>query len=147
VSPPVPVCYIRVRPADLLGNPMGLVTGMAEGVLDFFYEPGSALFNNPADFGKGMAKGAQSLFKGTVGGSMNTVGKMTGAVGKGLTSLTMDDNYMTERRAELKAEDAYDGVVKGFEHLGSGVFRGVTGIVMNPYKESKKVREAPCVSP
>ena len=36
---------------------------------------------------------------------MNTVGKMTGAVGKGLTSLTMDDGYMTERRAEAAAED------------------------------------------
>jgi hypothetical protein len=35
------------------------------GRFGFFYEPGSALFNDPADFGEGMAKGAQSLFKGT----------------------------------------------------------------------------------
>ena len=50
----------------------------------------------------------------------------------------MDDGYMTERRAETSAEDAYDGVMKGVEHLGSGIMKGMTGIVMNPYKESKK---------
>lgn len=57
-------------------------------MFDFFYEPGSALFTNPADFGKGLSKGASSLLKGVAGGSMNTVGKMTGAVRAQLQSGT-----------------------------------------------------------
>ena len=63
----LPLPYISVRPADLVCILMGLVAGMDEGVLDFFTSlaGGSALFNDPADFGEGMAKGAQSLFKGT----------------------------------------------------------------------------------
>ena len=32
--------YKLMGTADLLGNPIGLVSGMAEGVFDFFYEPG-----------------------------------------------------------------------------------------------------------
>jgi hypothetical protein len=69
---------------------------------------------------------------------MNTVSKMTGAVGKGLGTLTMDESYITQRRSVAQAEDAADGLMKGVEHLGSGMFKGVTGIVTNPYKEGKK---------
>lgn len=35
-------------------------------------------------------------------------------------------------------QDAVDGVKKGVEHLGMGMMKGVTGLVMNPYKEAKK---------
>ena len=51
---------------DLLGNPLGLVSGIASGVFDLFYEPGSALFGRGAEpslegFGKGLARGTMSL--------------------------------------------------------------------------------------
>ena len=61
-----------------VGNPIGLVGGVASGVVDFFYEPGSALFNNPSDFGSALGKGTMALVGGTIGGSMNTVSRMTG---------------------------------------------------------------------
>ena len=122
----------------IVGNPMGLVTGVASGVVDFFYEPGQALMTNPSEIGAALSKGTMSLIGGTIGGSMNTVSKMTGAVGKGLGSLTMDESYITQRRGVAQAEDATDGLMKGVEHFGSGMVRGVTGIVTNPYKEGKK---------
>lgn len=130
--------YKLMGTVDLLGNPMGLVTGVASGVVDFFYEPGQALMTNPSELGTALGKGTMSLIGGTIGGSMNTVSKMTGAVGKGLTTLTMDESYITQRRSVQQAEDATDGLMKGVEHLGSGMFKGVTGIVTNPYKEGKK---------
>ena len=52
---------------DLLGNPLGLLSGVASGVFDFFYEPGSALFGKDAgvgEFGKGLARGTMSLMAG-----------------------------------------------------------------------------------
>ena len=50
----------------------------------------------------------------------------------------MDESYITQRRGAAQAEDATDGLIKGVEHFGSGMVRGVTGIVTNPYKEGKK---------
>jgi hypothetical protein len=35
-------------------------------------------------------------------------------------------------------QDAVDGMKKGVEHFGSGLMKGVTGLVTNPYKEGKK---------
>ena len=129
------LCVVLV---PIVGNPMGLVTGVASGVVDFFYEPGQALMTNPSEIGAALSKGTMSLIGGTIGGSMNTVSKMTGAVGKGLGSLTMDESYITQRRGVALAEDAPDGLRRGVEHVGSGMVRGVTGIVTNPYKEGKK---------
>jgi len=71
----------------------------------------------------------------------------------------MCDSYITQRRSVAQADDAMDGLVSGIcrydisapwqlyilthcvagvEHFGSGVMKGVTGIVTNPYKEAKK---------
>jgi hypothetical protein len=77
----------------------------------------------------------------------------------------MDDSYITERRSQAKSQvralvldclhvhysahrslarrrctlqDAVDGMKKGVEHFGSGLMKGVTGLVTNPYKEGKK---------
>lgn len=61
-----------------VGNPIGLVGGVASGVVDFFYEPGAALFRDPSEFGSALGKGTMALVGGTIGGSMNTVSKMTG---------------------------------------------------------------------
>ena len=31
--------YVLVLGLDVLGNPFGLITGLKEGAIDFFYEP------------------------------------------------------------------------------------------------------------
>ena len=105
--------YKLMGTVDLLGNPLGLVTGVASGVVDFFYEPGQALMTNPLELGNALSKGTMSLIGGTIGGSMNSFSKMTGAVGKGLTTLSMDDSYITQRRSVAQADDAMDGLVSG----------------------------------
>lgn len=53
--------YSVIGSADFLGNPVGLVRGMGEGVFSFFYEPAKGIVTSPKDFGLGIAKGSGKL--------------------------------------------------------------------------------------
>ena len=47
----------------------------------------------PSEFAEGLAIGVRSVFSGVVGGAAGTVSKITGALGKGLASLTFDEKF------------------------------------------------------
>jgi hypothetical protein len=103
---------------DLLGNPVGLVTNIGTGMLDFFYEPANALVHGPDQFGKGLAKGTLSLVKNSVFGTFNTVSKISGSVGKGLGMLAMDEEY--QRRRYEGARDRPSHFIDGLKQVGGG---------------------------
>ncbi|POM61404.1 Vacuolar protein sorting-associated protein [Phytophthora palmivora] len=42
--------YSLIGAADILGNPVGLVTNLGVGVKDFFYEPAAGLVTSPQEF-------------------------------------------------------------------------------------------------
>ena len=46
-----------------------------------------------SEFAEGLAIGVRSVFSGVVGGAAGTVSKITGALGKGLASLTFDEKF------------------------------------------------------
>lgn len=48
--------YKVVGSVEVLGNPVGLVSSLGSGVMDFFYEPAKGLVKSPKDFGKGEAR-------------------------------------------------------------------------------------------
>jgi hypothetical protein len=49
-----------------------------------------------------MAIGVRSVFSGVVGGAAGTVSRITGALGKGLASLTFDEKFQKKRRETIK---------------------------------------------
>lgn len=51
---------------DVLGNPYGLVTGLATGVEDLFYEPFQGAIQGPGEFAEGLMIGARSFIGHTV---------------------------------------------------------------------------------
>eukprot|EP00736_Rhodelphis_marinus_P007126 Rmarinus@m.9219 len=126
--------------AELLGNPVGLMSNVGTGVIDFFYEPAQGITKSPADFGAGLAKGSISLVKNTVYGLFNATGKLTEAVGKGLATLSMDDDYLRRRNRERvkRPRHAGEGLVDGAEALGKGVFQGITGIITKPLSGARQ---------
>ena len=65
-----------VGSASVLGNPVGLLTSLATGVGDFFYEPALGLVRSPEEFGIGFARGTFSLLSNSVGGIANTASKV-----------------------------------------------------------------------
>lgn len=128
--------YKIVGSADFLGNPVSLVSNLGTGVKDFFYEPAMGIVESPAAFGRGLAKGTSSLLLKTTYAIFDTASKLTGTVAKVGAKLTMDDDYQRERavRNQTKARHAGEGLVYGARDFGIGLYKGITGVVLEPIK-------------
>ncbi|KAL4216396.1 Vacuolar protein [Mactra antiquata] len=132
--------YVLVLGLDVLGNPFGLLRGMAEGIEDLFYEPYQGAIQGPEEFAEGLALGVRSLFGHAVGGAAGAVSRITGTLGKGIAALTLDDDYQKKRREAMNKRPANvgEGFARGGKGLVMGVFDGVTGIVRKPIEGAKK---------
>lgn len=128
--------YKIVGSADFLGNPVSFVSNLGTGVKDFFYEPAMGIVESPAAFGRGLAKGTSSLLLKTTYAIFDTASKLTGTVAKVGAKLTMDDDYQRERavRSQTKARHAGEGLVYGARDFGVGIYKGITGVVLEPIK-------------
>lgn len=111
--------YVLVLGLDVIGNPFGLVVGVAQGVEDLFYEPFAGAIQGPGEFAEGLVLGMRSLFGHTVGGAAGAVSRITGAMGKGLAALTFDDDYQRKRREALAQKPA--NVQTGLARSGKGL--------------------------
>ncbi|KAF9963922.1 hypothetical protein BGZ73_002110, partial [Actinomortierella ambigua] len=110
---------------------------LSSGVADFFYEPyqGFIMGDRPQDFGLGIARGTSSLLKKTVFGFTDSLAKISGSVGKGLSAATMDKTFQERRRMGTQRnapKHALSGLSQGATSLAQGVVSGVTGIVEQP---------------
>ena len=56
---------------DVLGNPFGLIRGLADGIESLFYEPYAGFVQGPGEFAEGVALGIKSLFGNTLGILLN----------------------------------------------------------------------------
>ncbi|KAI9340870.1 hypothetical protein BDR26DRAFT_820276 [Obelidium mucronatum] len=128
--------------ADFLGNPVGLFSNVGSGVKDFFYEPIQGFeITRPQDFGVGLAKGTSSLVKKTVYGLTDTLSKFTGSVSKGLSVITLDEEYQQKRRlasARNRPKHLGYGVTSGVTSLGTSVASGLTGVLSKPIEGYSK---------
>ncbi|KAF9435541.1 hypothetical protein BGZ76_006083 [Entomortierella beljakovae] len=122
---------------EFLGNPVGLFNNLSSGVADFFYEPyqGFIMGDRPQDFGMGLARGTSSLLKKTVFGFSDSLAKISGSVGKGLSAATLDKSFQERRRMDSQRnipKHALSGFSQGATSLAQGLVSGVTGIVEQP---------------
>ncbi len=69
----------------------------------------------PMEFAEGVATGVRALLGSAVGGAAGAFAKMTGVLGKGLATLTFDDDYKASRirRKEPGANAGTDIAVGG----------------------------------
>ncbi|ORZ00047.1 hypothetical protein BCR41DRAFT_313859 [Lobosporangium transversale] len=129
--------HMIVGSIEFLGNPVGLFNNLSSGVADFFYEPyqGFIMGDRPQDFGLGIARGTSSLLKKTVFGFSDSLAKISGSVGKGLSAATMDKTFQERRRMGNQRnapKHALSGLSQGASSLAQGLVSGVTGIVEQP---------------
>lgn len=92
------------------------------------------IIKSPSDFGIGIAKGTSSLAKNIVFGIFNTTTKITGSIGSGISTLSMDEEYLRERQARQMRERPQhigEGVMLGARDFGMGFLKGITGIVVS----------------
>ena len=59
--------YVLVLGLDVLGNPFGVLCGLATGIEDLFYEPYHGAIQGPEEFAEGLANGLRSLLGHAVG--------------------------------------------------------------------------------
>ncbi|KAH8859148.1 Vacuolar protein sorting-associated protein 13A [Schistosoma japonicum] len=132
--------YVLILGLDVLGNPFGVLRGMAQGVEDLFYEPVKGAVLGPEEFAEGVALGVRSLFGHAVGGAAGAVSRITGTIGKGIAALTLDEEYKRKRREQLarRPETFGAGIAQGGRGLVMGVFHGFTGVVTKPVDGARK---------
>ena len=127
--------YVVLLGLDVIGNPFGLAVGVARSVEDLFYEPFQGAVEGPSEFAEGLAIGVRSVFSGVVGGAAGTVSRITGALGKGLASLTFDEKFQKKRRETIKRREQRDlvsGMAVNMRDLSMGFVGGVTGVFTKP---------------
>ncbi|MCH1932832.1 hypothetical protein L9G16_22070, partial [Shewanella sp. A25] len=54
--------YVLIWGLDVIGNPLGLISGLKTGATDFFYEPIQGAIRGPGEFAEGLVLGVRSLF-------------------------------------------------------------------------------------
>jgi len=126
--------YSMVGAADFLGSPVSLINNLGNGFFDFFYEPVQGLLISPQGFGSGLARGTTSLVKRSVFGIFNTASKISGSLGKGVATLSMDDSYIRQREMSGREKATYvgEGIALGARDLGTSVYKGLTGVMREP---------------
>ncbi|KAI6240270.1 Vacuolar protein sorting-associated protein 13C [Aphelenchoides fujianensis] len=132
--------YVLVLGLDVIGNPYGLVTDVASGVVDAFYQPFQGIIQGPEEFVEGMALGVTSLFSHTFGGAAMAVSRITGTVGKGVAALTLDEEYQRKRQEALnrRPENFAEGISRSADAVRQGVVGGVTGVFTKPIEGARQ---------
>ncbi|GLH16637.1 Vacuolar protein sorting-associated protein 13A [Gryllus bimaculatus] len=132
--------YVLVLGLDVLGNPYGLVLGVAQGVEDLFYEPFQGAIQGPGEFAEGLVLGVRSLLGHTVGGAAGAMSRIAGAMGKGVAALTFDKDYQRKRREQFAQRPAnlHTGLAQSGKGLVMGVVAGVSGVFTKPVSGARE---------
>ncbi|CAF4190264.1 unnamed protein product [Rotaria sp. Silwood2] len=130
--------HVLILGLDVLGNPLAVIHGLARGVESFFYEPYKGAIEGPLEFAEGVATGVRALFGSAVGGAAGAVSKITSVLGKGLATLTFDEDYKASRvrRKEPGATTA-SHIAVGGKNVVMGFVHGFTGVVTKPIEGAK----------
>lgn len=103
---------------DFLGNPLGFVNDVSEGVSGLIFEGNVG-----------------ALVKNVTHGLSNSAVKVTESISDGLGRAILDDNH-EEIRQKIRQVDSgrsRDHIVAGFKGLGLGFFGGATGLFTQVY--------------
>ena len=141
---------------DIVRAPMSAASSLGGGVLDLVYQPvQGASTGGASGLASGVARGSASAVGGAFDAATGVVSSVTASTGSALAALTMDASYQTSRatrRAQEANQNKSQGtstsladsvqrhskvaaeMVRGAQDLGGGIFDGVTGIVVEPYK-------------
>ncbi|KAG7345960.1 vacuolar-sorting-associated protein 13 C-terminal domain containing protein [Nitzschia inconspicua] len=133
-----------------IGNPIGLIRGIGDGMSDFVTEPVKGFKRSlkeldPGYVVDGVARGTESLARHTVGGLADSASLLMETFAKYMAVVTLDRRYAQKRdrrrslrnRNETKVTLA-GGVESGFSKLVQGFREGVTGVVRAPIRGAEK---------
>ena len=103
---------------DFLGNPLGFVNDVSEGVSGFI---------NEGNVG--------ALVQNVTFGLSNSAAKVTGSLSDGLGRITMDERHEEVRQRLLKhTGQSSDHLVAGLKGFGFGILGGMTSVFTQTYE-------------
>lgn len=142
VSSAVGQVYKLVGAIDVLGNPLGLISGIGSGVSDLLYSPieGLVLHGN-RELGLSIARGAGSFVRKTVYGVSDSISRLTSSVGSGLAAASLDREFETRRRMARfrnKPRHALTGVTAGASSFFSSLTSAVEGVALRPLEGAER---------
>lgn len=125
---------------EFILNPVGLLSNVADGVFDLFYEPAVGLVQSPGAFARGLGRGVKSLGTKLVFGVAGFMKAATGSVAGVASKVTFDEEYQRERskRMRVRPKHVGDGMSMAAGHFGRGLYDGITGVFTKPYEGAKK---------
>lgn len=132
--------YKIVGSVELLGNPAGLINSFRAGFTEILVDPVVTLFNSPTKFGHTLWRGGIGFVQHTVYGVFKSVGTFTGGIGKVFTALSYDKEFKTKMRAlrSKRTKNVSNRFEVGVMTLTYGLYQGITGIVVEPFKGVKQ---------
>ena len=121
---------------DILGNPTGYASSIADGFMQIIEAPRKGLINGPLGFGEGVAKGFGTFITTVISSSLDVVGKITGTLLASCEVLQGEKVFeqLEEREPEHILDGLYTGLKEGVIDLG----KGIGGIFYKPYQGAKK---------
>lgn len=142
VSSAVGQVYKLVGAIDVLGNPLGLISGIGSGVSDLLYSPieGLVLHGN-RELGLSIARGAGSFVRKTVYGVTDSFSRLTSSVGSGLAAASLDRDFEARRRMTRfrnKPRHALTGVTAGATSFFSSLTSAVEGVALRPIEGAER---------
>jgi len=82
-----------------------------------------------------VVKGTISLVSNTTTGVFDAATSITRSIGRGVASLSMDDQYRIRRERVILQKNV---IFRPLQAFGIGIFYGVSGIFVEPYQGAKK---------
>jgi len=87
-----------------------------------------------------IVKGVGNVISKTVSGTFGTVGNMTESLASGLSSLSMNEDFILEResRGLNKPKNVFDGLGQGAKSIAKGIGHGIMGVIKRPMEGAGK---------
>ncbi|CAG9818576.1 unnamed protein product [Phaedon cochleariae] len=104
---------------DFIGNPIGLMNDVSEGLSGFIYEGNVG-----------------ALVKNVTHGMSNSAAKITESLSDGLGRVAMDEGHeeIRQKIRQVQSGRSSDHILAGFKGLGFGILGGATGIFKQVYE-------------
>lgn len=126
--------YVVIFGLDVLGNPYGLIKDITEGLGELFYEPLLDTIQGEDAFSSNMIRGFQNAMGHIVGGTANSVARISGTLGNTLAYLSLDDEFQKRRarRIQQQPRNMPHSMAMAGKGFLSGMKFGLLGVVLDP---------------
>ncbi|XP_065918579.1 intermembrane lipid transfer protein VPS13C-like isoform X2 [Dysidea avara] len=119
---------------DVLGNPVGFVSGLASGTKGLFYEPFEGAILGPEEFLQGVGHGVHDFVGATIGGVADSASRIADTVGSASLALIMTEEEKRKRAALRKG----GSILSGLGLFASDLVGTVTDVVSKPVEGAKR---------